>query len=113
MAVPESGTTRKTSASKSPRTKTNVTAKLLTEIQALIAYACYDSPSISCGAKTMTEIDQAKLMANLCFGNIDDDPEIMCYVDQFLHGLTKFHGLFKRRPLRYNPEGLPTRQRCC
>jgi hypothetical protein len=45
MAVPsESGTTRNTSVSASksaPRTKTNVTAKLLlTEIQALIAFAC-------------------------------------------------------------------------
>ncbi|KAI2510078.1 hypothetical protein MHU86_4372 [Fragilaria crotonensis] len=108
MAVPESGTTsRKTSASKSPRTKTNVTAKLLTEIQALIAYACYDSPSISCGAKTMTEIDQAKLMANLCFGNIDDDPEIMCYVDQFLHGLNKFHGLFNASSVEIQPGGSP------
>ncbi len=84
MVVPESGNKKAgASASKSHRTKTNVTAKLLTEIQALIAFAFFDSPSISCGAKTMTEIDQAKLMAILCFGNIDDEPEIMCHVDQF------------------------------
>ncbi|KAI2506391.1 hypothetical protein MHU86_8017 [Fragilaria crotonensis] len=107
MAVPKSGTTRKTSASKSPRTKTNVAAKLLTEIQALIAYACYDLPSISCGAKTMTEIDQAKFMANLCFGNIDNDPEIKCYVDQFLHGLNKFHGLFNALSVEIQPGGSP------
>jgi hypothetical protein len=42
----------------------------------------------------MTEAAMANLMSNLCFGSRNDDPEIMCFVDQFLHGLNKFHGLY-------------------
>jgi len=77
-----------------PRKTTNVTEKLLTEFQAWIAYACYDSPSISGGGSSMTEAAMANLMSNLCFGSRNDDPEIVCFVDQFLHGLNKFHGLY-------------------
>ncbi len=35
--------------------KSNVRASLLTKFQAAIAYACYDSPSLLCGATSMTD----------------------------------------------------------
>jgi hypothetical protein len=73
---------------------TNVTQKLLTELQALIAYASYDSPLLSCGGVSMTDEAQEMVMAKLCFGSPDEDPDVICFVDQFLHGLNKFSGLF-------------------
>ena len=88
---------------KTTRSKTNVPARQLAEFQALIAYACYDSPSIACGGLSMTDLEQARVMTNLCFGNMQDNPEIMCYVDQFLHGLNKFHGLFTTSAIDIQP----------
>ena len=73
----------------------NVTRKLLTEFQAVIAFACYDSPSICTGGVSMTEDSQEQLLAKLCLGDNDgDDPNLLSYVDQFLGGLNKFQGLF-------------------
>ena len=76
------------------RADTNVTKKLLAEFQGLIAFACYDSPSISQGGTSMTETVMEHLMAKLCFGEKNGDPDVMCYEDQFLGGLNKFQGLF-------------------
>jgi hypothetical protein len=80
----------------------NVNQKLLTEFQSLIAYACYDSPSIAGRGESLTESMIEKLMSKLCFGsgyevqeNEDqDDDEIICYLDQFISGLNKFEGLY-------------------
>ena len=66
------------------------------EFQALIAFACYDSPSIAGGGVAMTEPMMEKLMMKLCFGDTDDN--IVCYADQFLHGLNKFKGLYASGP---------------
>jgi hypothetical protein len=49
------------------------------------------------------------LMASLCFGNSDNGPEIMCYVDQFL---LKTMVCLPHRLLRFNQEDLPICQRC-
>jgi hypothetical protein len=76
------------------RADTNVTKKLLAEFQGLIAFACYDSPSISQGGTSMTETVMEHLMAKLCFGEKNGNPDVMCYEDQFLAGLNKFQGLF-------------------
>ena len=35
-----------------------------------------------------------KKIAELYLGDSDDDPDIVCCVDQFLHGLDRFHGLY-------------------
>ena len=81
----------------------NINRRLLVEFQSLIAFACYDSPSISGGGESMTESSMEKVMTKLCFGgnditNEDDSTaavdEIVCYVDQFLLGLNKFKGLY-------------------
>ncbi|KAI2489249.1 hypothetical protein MHU86_25344 [Fragilaria crotonensis] len=71
---------------------TNVTKKLMTEMQALIAFACYDSPTIAQGGDSMTESTMAEMMTALYFGG--DDPEIISYLDQFINGLHRFTGLF-------------------
>ena len=80
----------------------NINRRLLVEFQGLIAFACYDSPSISGGGESMTESTMEKVMTKLCFGNNNDSgsdttgrvDEIVCYVDQFLLGLNKFKGLY-------------------
>ncbi|KAI2496986.1 hypothetical protein MHU86_17513 [Fragilaria crotonensis] len=71
---------------------TNVTKKLLSEMQALIAFACYDSPTIAQGGDSMTETTMAETMTALYFGG--DDPEIISYLDQFINGLHRFAGLY-------------------
>jgi hypothetical protein len=79
---------------RSRRADSNLTKKLLTEFQALIAFACYDSPSISQGGISMTEASMEQLMTRLCFGDKDRNPDVICYKDQFLAGLNKFQGMF-------------------
>jgi hypothetical protein len=71
---------------------TNVTKKLMSEMQALIAFACYDSPAIAQGGDSMTQHSMAESMTALYFGG--DDPEIISYLDQFINGLHRFTGLF-------------------
>jgi hypothetical protein len=64
---------------------TNVTKKLVTEMQDLIAFARYDSPTIAQGGDSMTENTIAETMAILFFGG--NDPEIISYLDQVINGL--------------------------
>jgi len=40
------------------------------------------------------ELVMEHLMAKLCFGDKNGDPDVLCYEDQFLEGLNKFQGLF-------------------
>jgi hypothetical protein len=63
------------------------------ELQSVIAFACYDSPSITGAGVSMTEAAMEQLMTKHCFGNGNDE-ETICYVDQFLYGLNHFQGLF-------------------
>jgi hypothetical protein len=81
------------SRKKSRVSGTNVSKKLLMELQAVIAFACYDSPSITGAGASMTEVTMEQLMTKLCFGDGNDD-DIICYVDQFLYGVNRFQGLF-------------------
>jgi hypothetical protein len=83
-------------ASRKKRGGTNVNQKLLTEFQALIAFACYDSPLIVHGG-SMRESTMESIMEKHCFGDPPDhaDPEILTYGDQFLHGLNKLKGLYE------------------
>ncbi len=84
--------------------KSNVRASLLTAFHAAIAYACYDSPSLLCGATSMTDAQQYNvLIADLFLGNSETSPDTLCYVDQFLHGLNKFHGLFTTSSIEVQP----------
>ena len=96
MSDPPSATASLTGKKKSRNGGTNVSKKLLMEFQALIAYACYDSPSISGAGVSMTESTMEKLMMKLCFGeNHDNHDEMVCYADQFsLLGINKFKGLY-------------------
>ncbi|KAI2499480.1 hypothetical protein MHU86_15000 [Fragilaria crotonensis] len=71
---------------------TSVTKKLMTEMQALIAFACYDSQAIAQGGDSMTVNTMAETMTALYFGG--DDPEIISYLDQFINGLHWFTELF-------------------
>jgi hypothetical protein len=70
-----------------------VSKKLLMELQSVITFAYYDSPSITGARVSMTEAAMEQLMTKLCFGNGNDE-ETICYIDQFLHGLNRFQGLF-------------------
>jgi hypothetical protein len=94
MVVTEAAKKKKRTNYQSKAKKSNVRASLLTEFQAAIAYACYDSPSLLCGATSMTDAQQYNIIADLFLGNSEMNPDSLCYVDQFLHGLNKFHGLF-------------------
>ncbi len=87
--------------SKASRNKsdTNVNQKLLTEFQAVIAFACYDSHLIAQGRLSMRESTIESIMGRHCLsgaplGN-EEDPEILTYANQFLHGLNKFKGLYE------------------
>jgi hypothetical protein len=68
MSDPPLAATSFSRKNKSRNGGTNVSKKLLMEFQALIAYACYDSPSISGAGVSMTESMMEKLMMKLCFG---------------------------------------------
>jgi hypothetical protein len=58
---------------KSRTSGTNVSKKLLMELQSVIAFACYDSPSITGAGVSMTEAAMEQLMTKLCFGNGNDE----------------------------------------
>ena len=63
------------------------------ELQAVIAFACYDSPSIAGAGVSMTKATMEQLMTKLCFGNGNNNDTIG-YVEQFLYGVNRFQGLF-------------------
>ena len=84
-------------------TTTNVKRELRTEFQASIVYACFDSPSLLCGASMLTDVQQMKKMSVLYLGDSDDDANIVCCVDQFLHGLDRFHGFYSESAVDVQP----------
>ena len=69
---------------------TNVSQKLLSEFQALISLASYDSPSIHQGGSSMKESVIEAKMHRLCFGDETCDIDFLSYTDQFLLGLNTF-----------------------
>ena len=64
------------------------------EIQYLLAFRCYDSPSIIQRGESMNESHLWSTMYDLYYGAKDDDPETLCYLDQCINGLHQFQGLF-------------------
>ena len=85
---------KKTKTSAETTMTTSVKRELLTEFQSSIAYACFDPPSLLCVVSTLSSAQQMKKIAELYLGDNDDGPNILCCVDQFLHGLDRFHGLY-------------------
>ena len=69
------------------------------ELQALIAFAAYDSPSLAGGGNSFTEAAIEKLMSTLCFGDSDgSDRESVSYTGQFLVGVNRVQGLITASP---------------
>ena len=69
------------------------------ELQALIAFAAYDSPSLAGHGNSFTEAAIEKLMSTLCFGDSDgSDRESVSYTGQFLVGVNRVQGLITASP---------------
>jgi hypothetical protein len=51
----------------------------------------------------MTNAQQYNVIADLFLGNSKTNPDSLCYVDRFLHGLNKFHGLFTTSSVKVQP----------
>ena len=87
-----------------PRKKTrhgfNGSKRIQSEMQATIAFACYDSDEVLKHGKGMNKNSQkAKIldlyMPSNCEDKVREDKVRMCYVDQFLKGANQFKGLFE------------------
>ena len=79
-----------------PKRSTNMSGGLLKELQATIAFACYDSPALFKRGTSLSEAQIEIVMASI-FSHDDKngaDPDMLTYVDQCLMGLNKFKGLF-------------------
>jgi hypothetical protein len=59
----------------------------------------------------MTDEAQEILVSTLCFGLPDDDPDKICLVDQLLHDLNMFSGLFTVSSDEFNQAELIQRLR--
>jgi hypothetical protein len=68
---------------------------LLKELQALIAFACYDSPSLIRRGASLPDTAIENVMASIYYGNAKNgaDPDLISYDDQLMLGLNKFKGL--------------------
>ena len=65
------------------------------EIQYLIAYVCYDSPRVAQRGDSLNDAELAKEMYDQFYGAEGGDPEkTVTFLEQFLHGIYKFKGLF-------------------
>ena len=75
---------------------TNISGGLQKEMQALIAYACYDSPSLIRRGGSIGESAIEDKMTSIFYGEGKNgaDPNLITYDDQFLLGLNKFKGLY-------------------
>ena len=75
---------------------TNMSGALLKELQALIAFACYDSPSLIRRGASLPDTAIENVMASIYYGNAKNgaDPDLISYDDQLMLGLNKFKGLY-------------------
>ena len=76
---------------------TNMSGGLLNELQALIAFACYDdSPSLFRRGMSLSEAAIKNAMSSIFCGDDKNgaDPDLITYIDHFTLGLNKFKGLF-------------------
>ena len=77
------------------RIKFKGSKRLQTEMQATIAFACYDNDEVLKDGKGMNKKAQQKKMVDLYMPAVPPDKVRMCYVDQFLKGANQFSGLFQ------------------
>jgi hypothetical protein len=88
---------------------TNMSCGLLKELQALIAFACYDLPSLmKRGASLSSEGAIEDMMTSIFYGEDTKngaDPDLIIYVDQFMLGLNKFKGLYTQSLQAGGPNG--------
>ena len=88
------------SKSKKPRakvTKQILTNDLLKELQATIAFACFDSPSVLRRGGSLAEAAIENKMSQIFYGDVTHealDPDFILFEDQFLLGVNKFKGMF-------------------
>jgi hypothetical protein len=70
----------------------------LKELQATIAFACFDSPFlIQRGQASISEAAIKDVMTSIYYGddkNGAPDSNMITYVEQFMLGLNKFRGLY-------------------
>ena len=90
---------------------TNMSRVLLKELQATIAFACFDSPSLMQRGESLSEAAIEDVMASIYYGddkNGAPDPDLITYVDQFMVGLNKFKGLFTQSLPAAGPSSTPS-----
>ena len=76
---------------------TNMSRVLLKELQATIAFACFDSPFLIQRGASLSEAAIEDVMTSIYYGddkNGAPDPNMITYVEQFMFGLNKFKGLY-------------------
>ena len=86
---------------------TKYTKRLQTELQSVVAYACYDSDKILTSGKTMKKAHICDLLYDMYMpppGKKKSDR--MSYVDMFLEGVGKFEGLWNMEEGKKNGEML-------
>ena len=71
------------------------TKRMQTEMQATIAFACYDNEEVLKDGKGMNKKAQVTKIVELYMPSVPDDKLRMCYVDQFLSGSNQFKALFQ------------------
>ena len=77
------------------RLRFNGSKRLQSEMQATIAFACYDNDEVLKDGKGMNKKAQKKKIVELYMPSVPEDKVRMCFVDQFLKGANQFKGLFQ------------------
>ena len=85
-----------------PKRSPNLTGDILKELQAIIALACFDTPSLIRRGTFLAEAVIENKMSPIYYG--DDttevpDPDLILFEDQLILGLNKFKGLYTRSVL--------------
>ena len=93
-----------------PKHLTNITGEILKEIQATVAFACYDTPSLIRRGASLGEAAIENKMSHLYYG--DDTYEapgtdFIVFEDQLILGLNKFKGLYTQSVQEGPPNGKP------
>ena len=71
------------------------TKRMQVEMQATIAFACYDNNKVLKDGKGMSKKAQVQKILDLHMPLVPEDKVRMCFVDQFLKGSNQFKGLFQ------------------
>ena len=84
----------------------NGSKRLQSEMQATIAFACYDNDEVLKDGKGMNKNSQMKKIHDLYMPSVPEDKVRMCFVDQFLKGANQFKGLFECNSDEDTPKAL-------